>query len=127
MFQTNYKHNEFPAVEVSDELITEQTGYRSTKEIVEGMVLAGQRLSDYRHGMLDNFDEEYDESQEPAYPYEVDPVDIQDAVERRQVRYRTQKEEVSDDNETGRTEESGVRDTPEKSDSGSEEAREKEA
>ena len=63
------------------------------------MVLAGQRLSDYRHGVLDNFDEEYDESQEAGLVYENDPVDLQSAVERRYMRYRAQKGDVSEETE----------------------------
>jgi len=96
-FQTNYAKKEYAPVPMSKELITEQTGYRTTKEIVEGMVLAGQRLSDYRHGMLDNFDEEYDESQEANEVYMDDPVDIQNAVERNVMRFRGEKKEVSDE------------------------------
>jgi len=63
-------------VEMSGEEITEQTGYRSTKEIVEGMMLAGQRLEDFRAGMLDQVDEENDD-QVMTGPYEKDPVEIE--------------------------------------------------
>jgi hypothetical protein len=95
-FQSNYDHEIFEPVEVDDELITEQTGYRTTKEIVEGMVMAGQRLSDYRHGILDNFDEDYDDEQDPAVVYENDPVELKDAVQRNVMRYRGKKKEVPD-------------------------------
>jgi hypothetical protein len=95
-FQTNYELFEVEPVKMDDELITEQTGYRTTKEIVEGMVMAGERLSDYRHGELDNFDEEYDEKQEPAQVYENDPVELENAVQRNVMRYRGKKKEVSD-------------------------------
>jgi hypothetical protein len=86
-------------VEVSQELITEQTGYRTTKEIVEGMIQAGRQLSDYRHGLLDNFDEEYDESQECGLVYENDPVELQNAVERNVMRMRGKKTEVTEEPE----------------------------
>ena len=95
-FRTNYCKEPDAPIRMSEELITEQTGYRTTKEIVEGMVLAGQRLSDYRHGILDNFDEEYDETQDTAVVYEKDPVDLQNLLEARHVRYRGEKKEVSD-------------------------------
>ena len=96
-FKTHYNYKIVKPVKMSDLLITEQTGYRTTKEIVEGMTLAGQRLNDYRHGMLDNYDEEYDESQEAETPYEVDPVVLGEKVLRR-MRYKNEnkrREEVS--------------------------------
>jgi hypothetical protein len=100
-FQTNYNLFEkyFEPVEVSQEVITEQTGFRSTKEIVESMVMAGQRLSDYRHGILDNYAEDYDEEQEAGVAYERDPVDLADAVQSRQMRFRVGKKEVMDANQ----------------------------
>lgn len=62
----------------SGNIITEQTGYLSTQQLVENMVLAGKRLYDYRHGLLDVEgvgDEDYDEEQDASMPYERDLVD----------------------------------------------------
>ena len=112
MFQTNYKRMDFMPVIMSSELITEQTGYRSTKEIVEGMVLAGQRLSDYRHGILDNMDEEYDEEQEAASPYENDPVDLQSAVEQSVMRFKAENKGVNEKEEVKNEEEIPVQEKP---------------
>jgi deoxyribodipyrimidine photolyase len=81
---------------MSQELITEQTGYRTTKEMVEALMLAGEQLYEYRHEQLDNLDEEYDENQDPAVVYEKDPVELSEAIEKRYVRYREQKEVISE-------------------------------
>jgi len=79
-------------VVMDDEEIAEQTGYRSTKEIVESMMLAGQRLEDYRAGLLDQMDEE-DDNQLMISPYEQDPVDIEKNVYmQRQKRLRLEAE-----------------------------------
>lgn len=74
----------------SENIITEQTGYLTTKQLVENMVLAGKRLYDYRHGLLDVEDvdsDDYDEEQDAASPYEHDMVDeaidIQSKMERK--------------------------------------------
>ena len=113
-FITNYgKKHDYQPVTMSQELITEQTGYRTTKEIVEGMVLAGQRLSDYRHGMLDNMSEDYDEEQDAIETYMDDPVDLQNAVETRVMRYRAEKEEVTEKEESPKEEKPEVQ-APEK-------------
>lgn len=79
-FPNNYNRRPKPiaSAQDSDNIITEQTGYLSTKQLVENMVLAGKRLYDYRHGLLDveGVDsDEYDEDQEAARPYERDLVD----------------------------------------------------
>lgn len=89
-FAGNYKDKPVvPAVTVSEAVITEQTGYMTTKQLVEQMVLAGQRLYDYRHGLLDhdvdqgqeNDEEDFD--QPPSRPYERDMVEEQEDIEER--------------------------------------------
>lgn len=82
IFRSNYtNHPEIVSVEQSDEIITEQSGYMSTKEMVERLVLAGQRLYDYRHGILDlerqtgAEDDDDVEDQMESSPYDEDPVD----------------------------------------------------
>lgn len=78
---------------MSDEVITEQTGYMTTKQLVEQMVLAGKRLYDYRHGLLDaeiqeGADDDESVEEQDMYPvYEGDMVDealrIDNAVKER--------------------------------------------
>lgn len=94
---TSYNMEPTAGVEMSDELITEQTGYRSTKQIVEGMILAGQRLEDYRHGRLDEFLEE--NYQEPIERYERDPVEEEADIVRK-LRYRSVRNEKVEKTET---------------------------
>jgi hypothetical protein len=78
-FTTKYNYKPVEGVTMSDELITEQTGYRETSEIVESMILAGQRLAAYRHDELDNYDEDYDD-QFPIEIYDKDIVDARDEI-----------------------------------------------
>lgn len=83
-FHYNYEREAPP--KMSDELITEQTGYRTTKQIVEGMLLAGERLNDYRHSELDNYDED-DDDLEARFAYERDRVEELESIQRT-IRYR---------------------------------------
>lgn len=82
LFRSNYiDHPPVVSVEQSPEIITEQSGYMSTKEMVERAVLAGQRLYDYRHGILDmerdysSDDSDEIDDQMESCPYDEDPVD----------------------------------------------------
>lgn len=105
-FQSNYKNRPERAPVILDgEVITEQTGYMSTEALVNQMVLAGQRLYDYRHGLLDlerdamqGEDDEEVEDQMPSSPYERDLVDqarvIDDELEYRDIKKKaSQKDE----------------------------------
>lgn len=82
-FHSNYKNRpERVPVVLDGEVITEQTGYMSTEALVNQMVLAGQRLYDYRHGLLDierdmigDEDDDEVEDQMASSPYERDLVD----------------------------------------------------
>lgn len=67
--------------EMSSKVITEQTGYMSTKELVEQMVLAGQRLYDYRHGLLDYEKYEGQEDDSEDFNQDASPVYEKDLVE----------------------------------------------
>lgn len=87
-FPNNYTRRPKPVAtkQDSDNIVTEQTGYLSTKQLVENMVLAGKRLYDYRHGVLDVEgvgDEDYDEDQDAAVPYERDLVDESMDIDRK--------------------------------------------
>jgi hypothetical protein len=114
MFNTNYNIKQEKPIEVSQELKTEQTGYRSTKEMVESLILSGEKLYEYRHGLLDNTDEEHDESQDPAVVYEQDPVELTEAVEQRYMRFRGEKKEGTDEKDVQILQE-GQEDVPEPS------------
>lgn len=101
-FAGNYKDKPaVPAVTVSEAVITEQTGYMTTKQLVEQMVLAGQRLYDYRHGLLDhdvdqgmeNDEEDFD--QPPSRPYDRDMVEEQEDIEERLYEQQNKKAEKS--------------------------------
>lgn len=80
-FSTYTRRPIFRAPKMSDEVITEQTGYMTTKQLVEQMVLAGKRLYDYRHGLLDaelpeGVDDTDDIENQDIYPvYQRDLVD----------------------------------------------------
>lgn len=99
---------DYVGVELSDELVTEQAGYRTTHEIVEGMLRNGERLEAYRLGQLDNYydDESLDDDQYPESRYDDDPVDIRESVVKRMrfkediVDERRRKEAKSVDKET---------------------------
>lgn len=67
--------NEPVGIPLDETLITEQTGFRSTQEMVESFVLAGRRLEDMRHG-LNEGTEEVDLDGPTVNHYETDPVDV---------------------------------------------------
>lgn len=91
MFVTRYNYVQTKPVELSDELITEQTGYMSTKEQVERLLLAGERLDAYRHGILDEYDDVDDDEKEAENIYDDEPVHLQERSERlvERLRYRS--------------------------------------
>ena len=108
-FITHYNYEPIKGAKVSDELIAEQTGFQSNKQIIEGMMQAGERLENYRHGLLDNYEEyesdeeEYrEEDREPSQRYDMDPVDLQTEILR--MRFRTPKDEVIDEREAPKVE-----------------------
>lgn len=114
VFSTNYRYKPSRGdTEMSDELITEQTGYMSTEQLVHQMVLAGQRLYDYRHGLLDierELGEEDDEEVENQYagsPYAGDPVD-EEAKIKSEILYRESRKKPSQTNEKDATSDSTV-------------------
>lgn len=84
--QSKYRMQKIPDVIMSDELITEQNGYMSVKDQVERLLLAGQRLDALRYSELDAYydsEDPDDENQDAFTVYEQDPVELQEAVERR--------------------------------------------
>jgi len=89
MFTTHYNYKPVKSIEMSAELIAEQTGWMTNKELVERMVLAGERLDDFRHSQLDNYDEDYDDVQSARKAYEEDPVEL--AEELKSMRFREPK------------------------------------
>ncbi|QCS36911.1 hypothetical protein [Tortoise microvirus 24] len=109
-FQSNYKNRPERAPVILDgEVITEQTGYMSTEALVNQMVLAGQRLYDYRHGLLDiernmigDEDDEEVEDQMPSNPYERDLVDQARVIDD-EFAYRDAKKKASQKDEKAPT------------------------
>lgn len=102
-FPNNYTRRPKPVASAQDSenIITEQTGYMSTQQLVENMVLAGKRLHDYRHGLLDvqgdEEDDSYDEEQDAAVPYERDLVDEAIDVEQKVVEKRKRNQGAKED------------------------------
>lgn len=67
---------------LSDELITEQTGYRTLEQQVTDLIVAGQRLDDYRRGIYDsdNHDIDDDDYFDPTRSPDFDMFDALDGV-----------------------------------------------
>lgn len=84
IYKYNYVDN--AACLLDDTVITEQSGYYTMERIVTAMTMAGQRLDEYRLGLLDSDDED---GQDPSPYYMSDPVDIADALSRNAVRRDT--------------------------------------
>lgn len=74
--------------EMSDEELTEQTGYATTEQLVELVIRSGEALEDYRHAV---FDASQDEDMESTPIFEIDPVLISERLARRKV-MRAEKE-----------------------------------
>jgi len=73
-----------PAVEypkMSNEEITEQTGYATTEQLVELVIRSGEVLEDYRHAI---YDVSHDEELESVSPFEIDPVVLNERIRARQ-------------------------------------------
>lgn len=83
-FATRYNPNKpvkFDLTNYEPDIITEQTGYRNTKEIVEQMILAGKKVVFARHLMYATEDEyEQDIRDELAEKY-AEMFDIEDIPE----------------------------------------------
>lgn len=64
VFTTPYKENRFktPPEENSGKTLVETAGYMSAQKRIENMILAGQRLVDYRKSQFDFPEGEIDES-----------------------------------------------------------------
>lgn len=91
-------------VQVSDELITEQSGIRSVKEMVEQMLTAGQSLTEFRNAELENFQPtDYDDLQHETYEeikrYEGDMVEEEQNIKRRMRFYEEKKVQSNTENE----------------------------
>jgi Fe2+ transport system protein B len=78
---------EYP--QMSDEELTEQTGYATTEQLVELVIRSGEALEDYRHAV---FDASQDERMESVPLWEIDPVLVTERLARRQA-MRAEREE----------------------------------
>lgn len=82
----NYDHTLHPGEECNDVDVVETAGYMTTQQIVEAMLLAGQRLEDYRDAMYDPDEMADDELLDGDMPLtrqmDVDPVDVMLEAER---------------------------------------------
>lgn len=74
--------------EMSDEELTEQTGYATTEQLVELVIRSGEALEDYRHAV---FDASQDSEMESVPLWEIDPVLVAERLERRR-QIRAEKE-----------------------------------
>jgi len=66
--------------EMSDQQITEQTGYATTEQLVELVIRSGEALEDYRHAV---FDATHDDEMESVSPFEVDPILLNERIRKR--------------------------------------------
>lgn len=95
-FRNRFNRPEYKGVEMLDHVVTEQNGYVSTEEQVERMILAGERLRQYRLGILDAYDREGvdEEEQLPIDRYEKDMVDAEEEIVRHMRFVETKKEKA---------------------------------
>jgi len=84
MFNNPYEWKDNGPEVNSGELITEQAGYISPKEQIEGMIMAGERLAEYRREMFDIGRDEEDDGTflDPTRAPNYDLVDAQRDAER---------------------------------------------
>jgi len=95
-FKTQYDKNDIVKEKNSGEIITEQAGYIPSQIQIENMILAGQRLDNYRKEQFDLNDEDFDE-----FDVEMDPTrngnyDLADAFKDQQKVSNSLKKQAAD-------------------------------
>lgn len=93
-FPEIYEEEDF-GIELDDETLTEQNGYVTTKQMVESMINAGERLNDAR--MLT----EPDDDDDPYNPVEYglsDPVDAAEKIAQNKYFYEQRKKDLESKN-----------------------------